>query len=51
LGELEHAIFKEGVILEIVGQKGVFRINLQEHEIKKNQSSNDIVRSQRITKI
>jgi len=40
LGELEHAVFEEGVILEIVGQKGVLRINLQENEIQKNQLSN-----------
>lgn len=35
LGELEHACFEEGIILEIAGQRGVLRINLQEDEIKK----------------
>ena len=34
LGELVHARFAEDVILEVVGTKGTFRINLAHHEIK-----------------
>ena len=34
LGQLVHAGFAEGVILEIVGDKGVLRINLCQDEIK-----------------
>jgi hypothetical protein len=34
LGELVQATFAEAVILEVVGTKGTFRINLAQHEIK-----------------
>ena len=34
LGELIQATFKEGLILEIIGTKGVLRIDLGENEIK-----------------
>jgi hypothetical protein len=34
LGELVQATFAEDVILEVVGTKGTFRINLSHHEIK-----------------
>jgi hypothetical protein len=34
LGELVQATFAEGVILEVVGTKGTFRINLRHQEIK-----------------
>jgi hypothetical protein len=34
LGKLEHASFEEDLILEIVGQEGVLRINLQQNELK-----------------
>lgn len=34
LGQLVHAGFAEGVILEVVGDKGVLRINLCQDEIK-----------------
>jgi hypothetical protein len=37
LGSLEHAWFEEGIILEIVGKKGVLRINLEQNEIQKKQ--------------
>jgi len=37
LGSLEHAWFEEGIILEIVGKKGVLRINLEQNEISKEQ--------------
>ena len=33
LGELVHATFREGIVLEVVGKKGTLRINLEEHEI------------------
>jgi len=35
IGILERAEFAEGIILQIVGSKGVFRINIGENEIKK----------------
>jgi hypothetical protein len=34
LGELVQATFAEDEILEVVGTKGTFRINLAKHEIK-----------------
>ena len=34
LGELVQATFKEGIILEVIGTKGVLRIDLEENEIK-----------------
>jgi hypothetical protein len=34
LGELVQATFAEDVILEVVGSKGTFRINLAQNEIK-----------------
>jgi hypothetical protein len=40
LGELVQAGFAEGVILEVVGSKGVLRINLGEEEIKKTPVQN-----------
>jgi hypothetical protein len=45
IGELLQATFADGIILEVVGKKGILRINLEEHEIKKttdqNQSKGD----------
>jgi hypothetical protein len=41
LGQLQHAWFEEGIILEIVGQNGVLRINLEEHEIQKKQLNSE----------
>jgi hypothetical protein len=35
IGKLQRAIFAEDVILEVVGDKGVLRINLHESEIEK----------------
>jgi len=35
LGELVKACFAEGIILEVVGTKGVLRIDLGENEITK----------------
>ena len=34
IGELQRAEFSEGIILEVVGDKGVLRINLSQDEIK-----------------
>ena len=34
IGNLQHAIFTEGIVLEVVGDKGVLRINLTPDEIK-----------------
>ena len=36
IGELVQAAFVEDVILEVVGEKGVLRINLEEKELKKS---------------
>ena len=38
IGELQRAEFSEGIILEIVGDKGVLRINLSLNEINKKKS-------------
>ena len=35
IDELLQATFADGIILEIVGKKGILRINLGEHEIRK----------------
>jgi hypothetical protein len=37
LGELKHAGFAEGIILEIVCSNGTLRVDLEENEIKKLQ--------------
>jgi hypothetical protein len=42
LGILQHAIFAEDVILEIVGDKGVLRINLSQEEIKTKQQEMEV---------
>ena len=34
IGQLVHAVFEDGVVLEVVGDKGVLRINLTRDEIK-----------------
>jgi len=34
LGQLQVAEFAEGIILEVIGDKGVLRINLSQNEIK-----------------
>ena len=43
IGNLKRACFQEGVVLEVVGTKGVVRINLTEKEIGscKEEKSND----------
>ncbi len=35
IGELVQATFAEGVVLEVVGEKGVLRLDLGEDDIKK----------------
>jgi hypothetical protein len=40
IGELLQATFADGVILEVVGNKGILRINLEEHEIIKTTAEN-----------
>ena len=40
IGELLQATFADGIILEVVGTKGILRINLEEHEIKKTTDQN-----------
>jgi hypothetical protein len=40
LGELLQAKFAEGIVLEVVGKKGVLRIDLAEDEISKTQNKN-----------
>jgi hypothetical protein len=40
IGELLNAIFAEGETLEVVGKKGVLRINLGEDEIQKSAKQN-----------
>jgi hypothetical protein len=40
LGELLHATFAEGIVLEVVGKNGVLRVDLGEDEIKKTSEQN-----------
>jgi len=40
IGELVQATFEEGIILEVVGKKGILRIDLREDEIKKTTNQN-----------
>lgn len=35
IGQLEHAEFTDDVVLEVVGDKGVLRVSLTQHEIRK----------------
>ena len=37
IGELQRAEFSEGIILEVVGDKGVLRINLASDEINQKE--------------
>jgi hypothetical protein len=41
IGELQRAEFNEGIILEIVGDKGVLRINLSLNDIKQKQEKEE----------
>ena len=40
IGELVHATFTEGVILEVAGKTGILRIDLREDEITKTPEQN-----------
>jgi len=40
IGELVQATFAEDIILEVVGKKGILRIDLREDEIKKTTDQN-----------
>jgi hypothetical protein len=40
IGELVQATLAEGIILEVVGRKGVLRIDLREDEIRKTTNRN-----------
>jgi len=40
IGELVQATFAEGIILQVVGKKGILRIDLGEDEIKKTTDQN-----------
>jgi hypothetical protein len=42
IGELVQATFAEGIILEVVGKKGILRIDLRGDEIKKTTERNRI---------
>ncbi len=47
IGELVQATFAEGIILEVIGEKGVLRIDLGEDEIQKpREQSQGEVRNQ-----
>jgi hypothetical protein len=39
IGQLQRAEFAEDVILEVVGDRGVLRINLNQDEIKKKETT------------
>ena len=42
IGQLQSAEFAEDVILEVVGSKGVLRINLCQDEIKKKRNQAEV---------
>ena len=42
IGELVQATFAEGIILEVIGKKGILRIDLGEDEIQKTIEQNPI---------
>jgi hypothetical protein len=41
IGTLQRAVFAEGIVLEVVGSKGVLRINIGENEIGKLKEESD----------
>ena len=41
IGRLQRAGFAEGIVLEILGSKGVLRINLEDNEIRKAKEEKD----------
>lgn len=46
IGKLVRATFAEGIILEVIGKKGVLRIDLGEGEIKKTPDQPGEVKNQ-----
>ena len=42
LGQLQHASFAEDVILEVVGDKGILRVNLSQNDIAQNQQQKGV---------
>lgn len=40
IGKLVQATFEDGIVLEVVGDKGILRLDLREDEIKKTASQN-----------
>ncbi len=42
VGQLQRASFIDGVVLEVVGEKGVFRINLTHEEIKSKKQDPEV---------
>ena len=46
IGKLVRATFTEGIILEVIGKKGVLRIDLGEGEIKKTPDQPGEVKNQ-----
>ena len=42
LGRLQHASLSDCIVLEVVGEKGVLRINLTKDEIREEGKKNDI---------
>jgi hypothetical protein len=41
IGELQRAEFADGVVLEVVGNEGVFRINLSRDDIKQKEQEKE----------
>ena len=46
IGELLRATFADGIVLEVVGNEGVLRIDLREDEIKKQVTNQREVKNQ-----
>ncbi len=42
IGQLQHATFVDGIVLEVVCDKGVLRINLTQDEIKQKQQGGEL---------
>jgi hypothetical protein len=47
IGELVHAFFTEGIILEVVGKNGILRVDLWEDEIQKISKENRLEKMKR----
>jgi hypothetical protein len=42
VGQLQHASFVDGIVLEVICDKGVLRINLTPDEIKSKEMRNEV---------